>query len=83
MEELKQLPNIKEVRGQGLLVGVEFDETVNAGDIKHGCLERKLLVTAIGSSIIRMVPPLILEKEHCDKAFEILKETVEALTKEG
>ena len=78
MEELKKLPYVKEVRGQGLLVGVEFDDTVNAVDIKHGCFDRKLLVTAIGSSIIRMVPPLILTKEDCDKAFAILKETVEA-----
>ena len=78
MEELKKLPHVKEVRGQGLLVGVEFDDTVNAVDIKHGCFDRKLLVTAIGSSIIRMVPPLILTREDCDKAFAILKETVEA-----
>ena len=78
MEELKKLPHVKEVRGQGLLVGVEFDDTVNAVDIKHGCFDRKLLVTAIGSSMIRMVPPLILTKEDCDKAFAILKETVEA-----
>ena len=78
MEELKKLPHVKEVRGQGLLVGVEFDDTVNAVDIKHGCFDRKLLVTAIGSSIIRLVPPLILTKEDCDKAFAILKETVEA-----
>ncbi len=78
MEELKKLPHVKEARGQGLLVGVEFDDTVNAVDIKHGCFDRKLLVTAIGSSIIRMVPPLILTKEDCDKAFAILKETVEA-----
>lgn len=78
MEELKKLPHVKEVRGQGLLVGVEFDDTVNAVEIKHGCFDRKLLVTAIGSSVIRMVPPLILTKEDCDKAFAILKETVEA-----
>ena len=78
MEELKKLPHVKEVRGQGLLVGVEFDDTVNAVEIKHGCFDRKLLVTAIGSSIIRMVPPLILTKEDCDKSFAILKETVEA-----
>src|SRR5699024_4051857 len=75
MEELKKLPHVKEVRGQGLLVGVEFDDTVNAVDIKQGCFDRKLLVTAIGSSIIRMVPPLILTKEDCDKAFAILKVT--------
>ena len=79
MNELKNLPHVKEVRGQGLLVGVEFDGSVCAADIKHGCLDRKLLVTAIGNSVIRMVPPLILTREDCDRAFEILKETVEAL----
>lgn len=81
MELLKKLPHVKEVRGQGLLVGVEFDGSVKAIDIKHGCLDRHLLVTAIGSSVIRMVPPLILTEEHCDKAYAILRETVEALTK--
>lgn len=61
------LPHIKEVRGQGLLVGVEFDETVNAIDVKHKCFDKKLLITAIGSSVIRMVPPLILTKSIATK----------------
>ena len=81
MEKLKGLPHVKEVRGQGLLVGVEFDETINSVDVKHGCFDRKLLITAIGSSVIRMVPPLILTEEDCDKAYEIIKESVEALEK--
>ena len=76
MERLKELPHVKEVRGKGLLVGVEFDAPVGL-DIKHNCIDRKLLVTLIGTSTIRMVPPLILTKEHCDTAFEILKESVE------
>jgi len=61
------------------LCGVEFDDTINSVDVKHGCFDRKLLVTAIGSSIIRMVPPLIASEADCDKAFEILKASVEAL----
>ncbi|AWI04836.1 aspartate aminotransferase family protein [Clostridium drakei] len=77
MDKLKTLPYIKDVRGKGLLVGVEFDEPVGK-DIKHGCLDRKMLVTLIGDSVIRMVPPLIATKEHCDKAYEILKASVEA-----
>ena len=81
MEKLKGLPHVKEVRGQGLLVGVEFDETINSVDVKHGCFDRKLLITAIGSSVIRMVPPLILTEKDCDKAYEIIKESVEALEK--
>lgn len=79
MDKLKTLPHVKEVRGQGLLVGVEFDDTINGVDVKHACFDRKLLITAIGAHIIRMIPPLILTEEDCDKAFEIIKESVEAL----
>lgn len=78
MDKLKTLPHVKEVRGQGLLVGVEFDDAVNSTAVKHGCFDRKLLITAIGAHIIRMVPPLILTREDCDKAYEIIKETVES-----
>lgn len=78
--ELEKLPHVKEVRHQGLLVGVEFDDTISGVDVKHGCFDRKLLITAIGSHIIRMVPPLILTEVDCDKAYEIIKETVESLS---
>lgn len=80
MEKLKTLPHVKEVRGQGLLVGVEFEAPINARDVKHGCFDRRLLVTAIGTSTIRMVPPLILTREDCDKAYTIIKETVESMS---
>lgn len=76
-EKLRTLPKVKEVRNAGLLVGVVFD-TDKAVDIKHGCLDRHLLVTAIGNSIIRMVPPLIATREDCDKCVDILKDAVEA-----
>ncbi len=81
MKELSNIPCIKEVRGRGLLVGVEFDGSVNANDVKHGCLDRKLLITAVSGDVIRMVPPLILTKEDCDKAVSIIKESVESLIK--
>ena len=66
---------------QGLLVGVEFDDTISGVEVKHGCLDRKLLITAIGAHIIRMIPPLIVNEEQCDQAVAIIKETVEALSK--
>ena len=78
--KLEKLPHVKEVRHQGLLVGVEFDDTISGVDVKHECFDRKLLITAIGSHIIRMVPPLILTEADCDKAYEIIKETVESLS---
>lgn len=79
--KLSTLSHVKEVRHQGLLVGVEFDDTISGVDVKHGCFDRKLLITAIGAHIIRMVPPLILTEVDCDKAYEIIKETVESLAK--
>jgi len=80
MNKCKTLPHVKEVRGSGLLVGVEFD-IPKAGDIKHHCIENKLLVTAIGTSVIRMVSPLTVTEAHCDKAYDILKIAVEAAAK--
>ncbi|GHV96567.1 acetylornithine aminotransferase [Spirochaetia bacterium] len=78
MEKLKTLPHVKEIRGKGLLVGVVFDGPIGL-DVKHGCFDRKLLVTLIGKSTIRMVPPLIATKADCDKAYEILLESVKAV----
>jgi acetylornithine/N-succinyldiaminopimelate aminotransferase len=77
--ELEKLPHIKEVRHQGLLVGVEFDDGISGLEVKHECLHRHLLITAIGDHIIRMIPPLIITEKDCDEAFEIIKESVEAL----
>ena len=78
-EKLAKIPHVKEVRHQGLLVGVEFDDTISGVEVKHGCLDRKLLITAIGAHIIRMIPPLIVTEEQCDEACAIIEETVKAL----
>lgn len=80
MKKLSLVPHVKEIRGKGLLVGVEFDETINAVDVKHKCFDKKLLITAIGDKVIRMIPPLILDKEDCDKAADIIRESVEELS---
>ncbi len=79
-EKLATIPHVKEVRHQGLLVGVEFDDSISGVDVKHGCIDRKLLITAIGDHIIRMIPPLIVSKEDCDKAVAIISETVSVLS---
>ena len=81
MEQLKTLPHVKEVRGQGLLVGVEFDDSISGVDVKHGCLDRHLLITAIGAHTIRMIPPLIVTKSDCDQAVAIIRDTVASLEK--
>ncbi|MEE8717405.1 MAG: acetylornithine/succinylornithine family transaminase [Coriobacteriales bacterium] len=79
MEQLRTLPHVKEVRGQGLFVGIEFEDGINSVEVKHKAIEKHLLTTAIGTNIIRLVPPLIVEREHIDKAVQILRECVEEL----
>ena len=80
MDKLIKLPHLKEVRGQGLLIGVEFDDKINALDVKHECFKRKLLITAIGDHIIRMIPPLIINEADCDEAYNIIYDSVIALS---
>lgn len=80
MDELRSLPHIEDVRGLGLLVGVEFDDSISSVDVKHKCIEKHLLVTSIGNHIIRMVPPLIVSSEDCDKACSILRECIDELS---
>lgn len=77
---LAELPKVKEVRGKGLIIGIEFDGLSSVA-IKHACLDRKLLTTAIGSNIIRLIPPLIATKEDCNKALEILQDAVKEVAK--
>ena len=77
--KLEKLPHVKEVRHQGLLVGVEFDDEISGVEVKHGCLDRKLLITAIGAHVIRMIPPLIVTEEQCDEACAIIEDAVKAL----
>lgn len=78
MEQLQTLPHVKEVRGLGLLVGLELED-VDAVVVKVRAMEKGLLVTATSNRIIRMVPPLIVSKEECDKAVAILRQSVEEL----
>ena len=79
VKRLRKIPHVKEARGQGLLVGIELDKSISAVDVKHACFDRKLLVTAIGSSVVRMVPPLVITRKDCDRAVEIIREAVEAM----
>lgn len=80
VEKLKTLPHVKDVRGKGLMIGIEFDAPIGL-TVKHNCFDRKLLVTLIGDRTIRLLPPLIASTEDCDKAYEIIKASAEAAMK--
>lgn len=74
-DRLKKLPHVASVRGKGLLVGMVLDDAKGL-EVKHKCFDNFMLVTLIGDRVIRMVPPLILNEEDCDKALEILEKSI-------
>ncbi|NLU53493.1 MAG: acetylornithine transaminase [Clostridiaceae bacterium] len=69
MEKLSQLkdkwPFIKEVRGKGLMIGVELT-VPKAVEVKKKCLDAGYLIGSVGENIIRMLPPLIITREDID-----------------
>lgn len=57
-------PAIREVRGYGLMIGVEMDSPETARAVQEGCRERGILVNVAHGSTIRLVPPLIVTREQ-------------------
>lgn len=57
---------IREVRGIGLIRGVELDGVL-AGDVVNAAMERLLLLVPAGASVVRFVPPLVITEEQVDE----------------
>ena len=76
MEGLRALSSDKiiEVRGAGLIVGVEFEVSVRP--LIEDALERGLVVINAGENVLRLCPPLIITLDEIDDALEILNNCV-------
>ena len=72
LERLSEInsPHIKDVRGRGLMAGIELD--VAPGGIVEAGYEQGLLLVSSGTNVIRFVPPLIIQKSHVDELVEKL-----------
>jgi len=71
MNELKALhPSIKDIRGKGLMIGVEFEPAV--GFLTALGLEKGILLNIIKDHVLRLVPPLTISIREIDQAVEIL-----------
>ena len=74
LEELKDKYSfIKEVRGIGLMQGIELD--IDPKEIVKKSMENGLLLVGAGENVIRFVPPLIIKKEEIDQAMDILEKS--------
>lgn len=74
-QQLKTIssPLIKDVRGKGLLIGLEIDPSYSAHQICLQLLSHGLLTKDTHQTVIRFAPPLIITKEEIDSAISALK----------
>jgi len=77
MDKLKEInnPHIIEVRGKGLLIGIEFDH--HAGEYCDELKEEGVLAHETHQTVIRFAPPLVITKEEIDWAVEKIKKVLD------
>jgi acetylornithine aminotransferase len=78
--ELGGLPGVKEIRGQGLMLGIELDRP--CGVILNRACDAGLLLSVTADKVIRLVPPLILSIAEADEIVAILAPIVKAFLSE-
>lgn len=75
MDECSKIPQIKEVRGRGLMIGLEFDQPIK--EIRQALLYDKHIFTGVsGTNVIRLLPPLCLSMEEAESFIEALKTVI-------
>jgi len=77
IEELNKIPQIKEVRGLGLMIGIEFEQPVN--ELRKTLLFDKKIFTGVsGANTIRLLPPLCLSKSDATSFLVKFKEVIQS-----
>ena len=73
IHELSKIPGIAEIRGRGLMIGLQFDESV--AEIRKNLVAQKKIFTGVSSTnIIRLLPPLTLTPPMADLFVKALRE---------
>ncbi len=75
-EKAKKIPQIKKIKGRGLMLGLEFDHEV--AQMRKDLIYRHHIFTggASNKNLIRILPPLTIKEEHLDTFFNVLKEVL-------
>ena len=79
MEQLAEIPSpyVKEVRGKGMLIGVELNEEAKgARRFCEALQERGILAKETHDHIIRFAPPLVIDKETIDEVLPKIREVL-------
>jgi acetylornithine/succinyldiaminopimelate/putrescine aminotransferase len=76
LEELKDLPIVKEVRGEGLMLAVEL--TIPGKEIVKQMLQQGFILNCTHDTVLRMLPPFIINEKQVDKFVRALRSVLEA-----
>ena len=76
LEELNS-PHIQEIRGEGLLVGVQMD--IEVGPIVNKAFDKGVMLVSAGADVLRFVPPLIITKEELAKSVSVVGEILQEM----
>jgi predicted acetylornithine/succinylornithine family transaminase len=68
----KQFPFVKEVRGKGLILGMELK--IDGSSIVKEMLKKKILINCTMGNVLRFLPPLIVTREEVDRVIKALEE---------
>ena len=68
--ELGSLAGVKDIRGQGLMIGIEL--TASCGGLMQRALDAGLLISVTADKVIRLVPPLIITEAEADEVVALL-----------
>jgi acetylornithine/N-succinyldiaminopimelate aminotransferase len=75
-EGLAALDGVAEVRGRGLMVGVGLAEGIDAAAVGTDLLERGLVVNVPAVATLRLLPPLLVDSSHIEKAVGLIGESL-------
>ena len=78
---LSHLQGVKEIRGQGLMLGIELEKP--CGVIMNRALEAGLLLSVTADTVIRLVPPLIITTAEADEIVSILVPLIKSFLAEN
>ena len=67
---------VKDVRGKGLMIGIQFDSGETADAVQMQAFDRGLLVLEAGEDCVRMSPPLVVTEAEADTAIRLFSESV-------
>lgn len=71
------LPGFREVRGKGLMIGIEFD--FETKPLVLDMLGRGVIVNATAGNVLRLVPPLVITRDELRQVLDVLEESLKAL----